>query len=148
VAGLSRDRGVATPTGYALNVVVALLLVGGLVAGVAGTVAEGRETVAETELEVVGQRLAADLSAVDRLARVSDGGTVRLGVSLPRRVAGLSYRLRLQPADKRLVLATTDPAVTVTIPLETTTPLEASTQRGGPASVRYDGSTIRLGDPA
>lgn len=148
MAGLSRDRGVATPTGYALNVVVALLLVGGLIAGVSGTVAEGRETVARTELEVIGQRLAADLSAVDRLARVSDGGTIRLGVSLPGRVAGLPYRVRLDAAGDRLVLATTDLTVTVTIPLETTTPLEASTQRGGAVSVRYDGSAIRLGDPA
>jgi hypothetical protein len=144
------DRGVSTVSGYTLNVAVALLLTGGLLVGVAGTVDRQREHVLRKELEVVGQRLAADLTSVDRLARASDGGRVRLAATLPRRVAGRPYRIRLRDtADGgAAVLTTAEPAVSVRITFEAAVPVTATSQRGGPVTVRYDGSSIRLGDGA
>ncbi|MFB6204946.1 MAG: hypothetical protein ABEJ05_00235 [Haloglomus sp.] len=147
-ADSTADRSVSTVSGYVLHVVIALLLVGSLVAGVAGTVTQQREHVAREELEVIGQQLAADVQSVDRLARVSDGGTVRLTATLPRRVAGIPYRIRLRDTATggTLVLTTTEPAVVVRVSFRTAISVTPSTQRGGPVTVGYDGSTIRLGD--
>jgi hypothetical protein len=148
MADVRHDRGVSTVLGYTLNVAVALLLVGGLVTGVAGVVDRQREHVVREELGVVGQRLVADLATADRLARTADGGRVRLATPLPRRVAGQPYRIRLRDTATggTVVLTTDQPSVSVSVEFRAQTVVTDSTQRGGAVAIRYDGSTIRLGD--
>ena len=58
------DRGQSVPLGYALSIGITTLLVIALVFTAGGYVEDQRERVVRTELGVVGQQLASDVSAV------------------------------------------------------------------------------------
>jgi len=88
------SRGVSTALGYVLNLGVAAILVTTLMLSAGTLVDDQRRVAVETELEVVGERVAADLASADRLARASDGGSVRYVVDVPTRVAGRPSRCR------------------------------------------------------
>lgn len=146
MADITDERGVSTLVGYTLNVALSVLLIGGLVVAGSGVVTQQRERVIREELEVVGRQLSTDLMAADRLARASDGGTVRLTSRHPRTVADTSYRVRVRDtaAGGELVLSTRDPAVSVAIPFRNVTTVVPGTWRGGTVTIRYNGSVIRM----
>ncbi|MFB6094458.1 MAG: hypothetical protein ABEJ77_05920 [Halanaeroarchaeum sp.] len=135
------ERAVSTVLGYALNLVVATLLVTGLLVAAGSLVADQRERTVRAELEVVGARLAADVETADRLARAADDGHVVVRSDLPRQVSGVQYRLRVVEAPSPAVIATTtDPAVRVRVPIHNVTPIAAATLRGGPVRVTWNES--------
>lgn len=140
------DRAVSTAVGYTLNVALATILVAGLLTGLSGVVTDQRERVLRQGLEVAGQHLAADLMSVDRLARASDGGRVRLTTRFPDEMAGTAYRIRLRATGEggEVVVSTADPDVSVAVPFENRTSFATTTVGGGPVTVRFDGSTIRM----
>jgi len=134
------DRGVSVTVSYALNLVVAALLVAGVLTATGGMVEDRRESTVESELSVVGERAATDLSAADRLAAVRaddptddsyDDDPVSVSVSLPDRVGATRYEITVEESPTRLTLASRTPAVTVTVPFVTETPVEPTTVRGG-----------------
>lgn len=90
----SDDRAVSTTLGYALTLGITTLLVSGLLI-VGGTFIEDqREQATQTEYRVVGQRLAADLTAADRLLATADeGGSVTVERSFPGKIVGRNYRV-------------------------------------------------------
>lgn len=146
-------RGVTVPMNYGLMVAIVALLTAVLVAGTGAYVDDQQERTARAGLEVVGNRLAADLTTADRVAGTLDGdGSVELRTDLPERVGGTTYRVELVPVGSGpdeyrydLVLTATDPELSVTVPVRTRRPVAASSFAGGDTVVAYDEATGALG---
>ena len=137
----SDDRGVSVTVNYALNLVIATLLIGGVLTATGGMVEDRRESAIRTELSVVGERVAADLMATDRLAEVATSGaasdpTVSVSVTLPERVAATRYEVRIEPSSDEIVLVSDDPEVKVTVGFHHDTPVEETTVVGGDLRIR------------
>lgn len=138
------DRAVSSTLNYVLSLAIATLLVTGLFIAGGDFVDDRRTNVIRSELQVVGQQVAADAVRADRMISASDSAssaTVRINQSLPPRVVGASYRVWFVPASgpsdpERIVLNTTDPEVTVTVVLNTDTDLQESQVRGGNFVIR------------
>jgi hypothetical protein len=138
---IRRDRrGTSTAVGYALTLGIATLLVTGLVVAGGTFLEQQREETIRDEMTVIGQQLAADIGAADRLARTEDVGEVRIRRSLPDRVVGSSYNveLRTDNGEDRIHLVSADPAVTVVVDVETSKDLDAGTVQGGAIEIVYD----------
>lgn len=139
------DRGVSTTLGYVLNLGVAAILVTTLLLAAGTLVDDQRDRAVDTELRVVSERVAADLAAADRLARASDGGTVRYVVEAPSRVVGTTYEVRVnESGNDRVVLASDRSGITVSVPFHAETTVNATTNRGGDLVVVYDSDTDTL----
>ncbi|MFB6269510.1 MAG: hypothetical protein ABEH83_06175 [Halobacterium sp.] len=142
---LRDDRGVSTTLGYVLNLGVAAILVTTLLLAAGTLVEDQRERAVETELRVVSERIAADLAAADRLARASDGGSVRYVIEAPSRVSGTTYEVRVnQSGNDNVVLAADRSGVTVSMDVQTELSVNASTHGSGNLVVVYDSDTGTL----
>jgi hypothetical protein len=142
-------RGVSVTVNYALNLVVATLLIGGVLTATGGMVDDHRESAARTELSVLGERVAADLMAADRLAVVASeeptaDPTVEVEVTLPDRVAGTRYEVSIDPSSSEIVLEADAEDVTVRVGFHHETPVEATTVRGGDLRIVFDAASNRL----
>lgn len=140
------DRGISTALGYMLSLaIVTLLLVGMFTAGTA-VVEDQREQVIRSELRVLGNRVAADITTIDRLAISDPDADVHLTETLPTSIAGRSYRVNVSPDSETsaiaLTLSTDNPAVSVTITVNNGTPVAESIVSGGTLFVRYDGTRV------
>ncbi|WP_137287127.1 DUF7266 family protein [Halorussus salinisoli] len=130
----SDERGVSVTVNYALNLVVATLLIGGVLTATGGMVDDRRESAVRTELSVVGERIATDLMAADRLADAGQGDeTVVVSVAAPERVGGTRYDVRIDAtdSDSTVVLQSNTPEVTVRVGFHNITAVESATVRGG-----------------
>lgn len=135
------DRGVSTVVGYSITLGITTLLVAGLLIATGGYVQDQRETVVRTELRVVGNQLASDLTSADALGR-RGADTLELDRRLPGTVAGSSYTVAVNPAgcSTCLVLLSHEPEVRVTVDFTTSAPVTANNVTGGPVVVTYDGA--------
>ncbi|USZ68803.1 hypothetical protein NGM10_03480 [Halorussus salilacus] len=137
------ERAVSVTVTYALNLMVAALLVGGVLTATGGMVEDRRDAAVRSELEVVGERVATDLSAADRLAVVgSDDPTVSVSVTLPARVGGNRYDVTVEGS--QLELVSRDPEVRVTVGFHAETPVAETTVPGGDLRVEFDTDSDRL----
>ncbi|UWG47716.1 Pilin/Flagellin, FlaG/FlaF family [Halanaeroarchaeum sp. HSR-CO] len=131
------DRGVSTVLGYSLNLVVATLLVTGVLVAAGSLVDSQRDQAARAELNVVGERLVANLETADRLARSTDDGHVAVDASLPTRIAGSAYEVVIvtdgDAAEAVVILDNPDQRVVV--PIHNGTPIEESRHPGGPLTI-------------
>ncbi|MDZ7851031.1 MAG: hypothetical protein U5K70_09685 [Halodesulfurarchaeum sp.] len=126
------DRGVSTVVGYVLNLGLATILITGLLISGASLVADQRERTVRSELDVLGNRLAADLETADRLHRLGDG-EVTLRTALPSRVAGNEYRIDILTTDGAVTLRLeiADSSISRTVPVRNTSRVTAGTVDGG-----------------
>lgn len=140
------DRGVSTALGYVLSLAIVTVLIAGIFTGGTGLVEDQREQVIRSELKVLGNRLAADVTTVDRLAIQHPNASVRLEEPLPTAVAGRSYRIRvdhLAGSDTvSITLSTQRPEVTVTVEVANGTAVAESVVAGGPLALTYDGTAV------
>lgn len=139
------DRAVSVTVNYVMTITIATLLISGLAVSAGGLIESQSERAIESELEVLGQQLAADVESADRLATVAGGANaeVRIETSLPTRVAGTGYDITV--VESELVLRSTDPAISVTVPLTVTNDLaEGRTIRGGDVVIGWSTGTDRL----
>lgn len=127
------DRGQAITLSYTLGLGISLILITGLLITGATFVNDQRKSAIQTELSVIGQQLAADISTADRLAQsTSDNSTVRLERSMPSTVAGGIYEIELvSGSDPHLLLSTENPDVEVRVDLVTETDLKSNSINGG-----------------
>ena len=144
--GRGRDRGVSSTLGYVLTLSISVILISGLLFSVGTFVTGQNERVTESELAVLGQRLAADIEAADRLAEAADGDArVVVTSRLPRRVAGRPYRVAINESGAdELVLSTIDPDVSVTVRVVTDYSLANATVGGGTVDVAFDGTRLEV----
>lgn len=142
------ERAVSVTLGYVLTLGIVTLLLTGLLVASGEFVADQRENVVRDELRVVGQQVAHDLGAADRLVRASEGSPeVSVGRSLPPEVAGSSYAVTLAPGTPAtLVLRSSNPVVTVEVLVRVETAVESSSATGGRVAVVYTGSGLEVQD--
>lgn len=88
------DRGISTVVSHVMSVGITTLLIISLVATATGFLEGQQHRSATQELETIGNRLAGELAAADRLARHSDG--VNVTTTLPETIAGSTYSVQLQ----------------------------------------------------
>lgn len=140
-------RAVSTTLGFVLTLTITTVLISGIMVAASGFVTAEHERVTEAELEVVGQRLAANVESVDRVVSSSNDQTalvVDTRLELPNRVAGTTYRIQVNTTSSELVLRSADPEVTVRVPIETTTSLKSSSVDAGDVTVTYDRGADQL----
>ncbi|SFR50213.1 MULTISPECIES: DUF7266 family protein [Halorubrum] len=92
------DRAVSVTVGYVMTLAISTLLLSGLFVAGGSFVETQRERAAQGELTVVGERIAADVGTVDRLAASASSReelTVNRSLTLPNRAAGTGYRIRV-----------------------------------------------------
>lgn len=139
------DRAVSTVLGYSITLGIATLLVAGLLVATGGYVQDQRERVVRTELSVVGNQLAGDLTIADTLSR-RGADTLALHRRLPHTAAGTSYVVAVNPpaCTSCIYLYAPDVDVSVQVDLTTETPIASSNVTGGAVVVRYDPGTDTL----
>jgi hypothetical protein len=126
-------------------------MVSGLFVGVGELVANQQERAIATQLETVGNRLAADLGTANRLVETGSGPTadptVELRTRLPDTVAGSEYRVRVVGSGPRYTLALRSfaPVVETTVVVRAPVGVDGSVS-GGRVHIEYDGSGLVMHD--
>lgn len=149
------DRAVSVTVGYVMTLAVSTLLLSGLFVAGGSFVETERERAAQGELTVVGERIAADLGTVDRLAADTasrDDLTVDRSLTLPDRVSGSGYRVRVTAGETEgtIALESDRTDATVEVPFRTSegVTVENATLDGGSLRVRWDSDGGDDGDGA
>jgi len=144
---VTRDRAVSTVVGFVLILGVASLLVTGLLVATGDFVDNQRQETIRDEMEVLGQQLAADIAASDRMVRAG-GTTVRTERPLPERITGVTYQINVTSSGGGLTtiqLSTQDPSVSAEVSVRTTTPVASGTTvNGGDVEIVYDAAANQL----
>lgn len=144
------NRGLSAVLGYVLTLGIVTLLIGGLFLAAGGFVEDEHERVIRSEFEVIGNRVAADLAAIDRLAVASGTtGEARLLTDLPSHAAGSTYHISLEAVagtsnDYFVNLTATNPAVSISTRVRIQTPVAESTVGGGDVLVVYNGTHVEV----
>ena len=147
------DRAVSITVNYVIVLAISAVLISGLLVGAGGYVQDQRTSVIREELTVVAEQLAAGIDGADRLARAdARSRSVRVGVTLPERVAGESYRVQVaeapngtdQPARHELRLESASSGVSVTLTVSTLVNIDEGSVRGGWVVVRLDSTESAL----
>lgn len=129
-APATRDRGVSATLSYVLTLAITAILISGLLVAVTGVVDDRREQTGQDAMNVVGERIATNLMAADRLAETDPAATV-VTVRLPERVSERGYSVRVDGGTEEIVLTLGGAQTTVTVPFTTDTPVVDATVRGG-----------------
>jgi len=141
------DRGVSTVVGYVLNLGIATILITGLLISGATLVSNQQERTVRAELDVIGNRLAADLETADRLLRTANG-SLTIRSTLPETVSGSSYDITVRDSDDGLVLdlVAEDPAINRTVPVRNVSPVKTGTISGGDIAIKGDNGLLEVTD--
>lgn len=141
-------RATSTVVNYVLLLAVLAILISTIVAGSSSYVDDRRSQVVHDELEVVANRLAADLTTADGLAGTVDpNGSVEMRAPLPERVARRHYRVEIRqatPDTYALRLAADGVNVTAWATLTLDRPVRTGSYSGGPLRIGYDPAAGRL----
>lgn len=141
------ERAVSTVVGYVLTLGISSLLIVGLLVATTGYVDSQRQATVRDEMEVLGQHLAFDLEAADRLVQSGDE-TVEISRNFPETVTGVTYHVEVDTSPPGLLttlrLTTDRPEVTVEVDVRTSTSVASSSGDsdivdGGTVVVEYDG---------
>lgn len=139
------DRGVSVTVNYVLTITITTLLLSGLFIASGSLIESQSERAINDEFDVLGERLAADLSTADRLAQTDSTDTtttVRLTTELPSRVAGTEYSIEIttntETDTSELIFRTSDPEIHSSTRVVTTTDVTAvSGLKGGSLVITY-----------
>lgn len=145
-ASAGADRGVTVPINYLLLIGVMVLLSTGLLVSTSSYVEGQQERATGAEFRMIGNQVASDLAATDRLARTVEApGGVETRIDLPGQVAGTAYRIEItsddDDDDRYLVtLRSTAPDVSVSVPVRSQTDIATGGLDGDDLIVTYDPS--------
>lgn len=143
-----RERAVSVPINYTMSIIIVTILLTGLILATSNSLRAQQERTVESEFGVLGNRMAADISAADRLARSTENTTddvVEVRTDIPETVAGMSYQVEIRSteigggqAHQVVVTFVSDRAdVTEEVRLKTDTPVENTTIAGGEYVIKY-----------
>ena len=146
---MTGKRGVSPVLGYVLTLGISTLLVSGLLIAATGFVDTQRERTTESELQVIGQQVSADVAAADRLHRTDGATDVVIKRELPDSVVGSEYTVFVRsdddgPTDAYLRLTTVRPNVTVEVGVANETNVADSAVGGGEIEISYNGSALEV----
>lgn len=149
---MTDERGVSTVVSYVLTLGISSLLIVGLLVATTGYVDSQRQATVRDEMEVLGQHLAFDLEAADRLVQSGDE-TVEISRNLPETVTGVAYHVEVDTSGSltTLRLTTERPEVTVEVDVRTSTSVASSSGDsdvvdGGTVVVEYDAGELEVHD--
>ena len=142
---MTGERGVSPVFGYVLTLGISTVLVSGLLIAASGFVDTQREQTTESELQVIGQQVSADIAAADRLHRTDGATDVVIESELPESVVGSQYTVFVRsdnegPTDTYLRLRTVRPEVTVEVGIASETTVVDSAVDGGEIEIRVTGA--------
>jgi len=146
------ERAVSVPVNYSQALIITTILLAGLMLATAGEVRSQRDRTIESEFQVLSNRIAADLSAADRLVATLEEETapgendVSLTTSLPPTVAGSSYEAVVSSTSLgpdagyrvEVTLSADRGDTQLTYRLKTGTEVLDATIAGGEYSIVYD----------
>ncbi|WP_049906546.1 DUF7266 family protein [Halorubrum tebenquichense] len=140
------DRAVSVTVGYVMTLAISTLLLSGLFVAGGSFVETERERAAQGELTVVGERIAADLGTVDRVVSSDspprENLTVDRPLTLPDRVSGTGYRIRIEATGENgtIALESEQADATVEVPFRTSDGVAVgnTTVDGGDLLIRWD----------
>lgn len=142
------NRAVSTTLSYAMSLAMITLLVTGVFIATSDFVENERDRTIRSEVNVLGNRVAADIATVDRLAVADPEGTATLRTNLPGSVAGKAYQITItSPAagPTSITLATgSEPFVQETVTVKTEQAVVNTTLAGGPIEVTYNGTVVEV----
>lgn len=144
---LAGDRGQSTTLDYTLSLAVATLVLTALFAAAGDFVTTQREDVIRTELGVIGEHVASEVTAADRLVESGDTDELVANRTLPDRVTGSSYSIAVENdggTARLITLSTGNPEVSVTVTFRTETDLAETTLQGGDVTVVYDSDELEV----
>lgn len=136
---VNTDEAVSITTGYILNIAIATLVLSTLVIGMRGTFDNIEETTAQAQAENVGERVAAEITQADRLARVDASVSGTLTFELRDSVADSSYSVEI--TDRWVNVSTATGEIyrrTYNVPSDVN---GTTIEDGGETAIEYDGST-------
>jgi hypothetical protein len=147
--GTADDRGQSTTLDYTLSLAVATLVLTALFTTAGDFVTDQRQDVIRTELSVIGQHVASEVTAADRLVQSGDADRLVANRSLPDRATGSSYSIDIADAPggpqlRQVTLSTENPEVSVTVRFRTATDLVETAVQGGDVTVVYDPGSDEL----
>lgn len=125
-----RDRGVSTALGYVLTLGITALLISGLLIAVTGVVDDRRTQTDRATMEVVGQRIAANLMSADRLAE-TDPEELVVVVDLPARLTQRGYTVEVDGSAGQIALRVDGGQASATVSFANSTAVQDGTVRGG-----------------
>lgn len=137
------DRAVSVTVGYAMNLALMAILLSGLFIASGGLIESERERAATDELDVIGQQIATELMAADRLAVAANNDTVtiELAVELPDQVAGSGYTIEINDDEDKLKLSATELDAETMVSFVTNKSVAfKSTVRGGDLTIEWSDS--------
>ena len=142
---MTGERAVSPVVGYVLTLGISTLLVSGLLIAASGFVDTQREQTTESELQVIGQQVSADIAAADRLHRTDGATDVVIERDLPDSVVGSEYTVFVRsdndgPTDVYLRLRTVRPEVTAEVGVTNETNVAESAAGGGKIEIRVTGT--------
>lgn len=142
------QRAVSTPVSYVLALGIMTLLITGVIIAAGGVLEGQNRATVQDELEVIGQQLAGDISAADRLVRAGGtSSTVHVSHDFPTRVTGQDYTVEVVSGTPvAITLATDEPEVVVTVKVWTETPVTGTTFNGGHVTIEYTGGNLEVND--
>jgi len=143
----SDPRGQSIALDYTLGLAVAFLLITGLLIAGGDYITDQRDRAQQSELRVIGQQLAADIEAADRLAVASTDGEVRIERALPSTVARSGYTINVTDDENPdLLLSSQEAPVEVEVDLTNETAVAPTKFNGGFVVVEYTtGGEIEIG---
>lgn len=142
------ERSVSVPVNYTLSIVIVTVMMSGLMISMGGQLQAQQERTVESEFGVLGNRLAADIGAADRLAVTTEGtesDVVAVQTDIPDTVAQANYRVdivttELVPGESYLVLlkfVSSPMDVTEEVRLKTATRVKETSITGGEYVIKY-----------
>lgn len=139
------NRGVSTVVGYVLNLGIATILVSGLLISGGGLVDDQRERTARSQMDVIGNRIAADLETTDRLLRTGNG-SVTVRSDLPATVVGSQYQINVVASNGTALVRveTTRPSVIRTVPVRNLTPVQPVSISGGDININGGNGSLEV----
>lgn len=129
------SRAVSVTLDYVIMLGISTIAIAGLVTGAGAVLDDHSQATAQTELEAIGETLAAEIESLDRAESV---GTVdaEYDLKFPRSVAGSGYSISLQADEQTLELRTQAP------PAESR--IELSIDRLSIETTTISGGSLRL----
>lgn len=147
---MTDNRGVSAVLGYVMTIGIMTLLITGLLLAGGGYVQTEQDRSIRAEFEVIGNRVAADIAAVDRLALATGpSGEAELVTDLPPRAAGTPYQITISPEPGSenvsfINISAMDAAVSVEVKVKSATPVASNTVLGGDVRVVYNGTHLEV----
>lgn len=141
----SDRRGVSTTVSYILAIGITVVLVSSLLVGVNAMMGGQSDRALDSELRVVGEGIAVEVTSVDRLADGADAtDQLAMRIDAPTLIAGSPYRVELERtgSDARIRVQSSERAHIV--PLDNHSVIEPSSVQGGTIWIVTDGERLWL----